>query len=158
MAPIVFAVLAGLFWGIGELCTKSALKSGEVGPVTAVAVRTSVALPVVWALWFAVVRGWLEPLGISAARESVLLGGASGATWWKLALGAGVCAGGLGVGCFYLGIAAGDISLVKPIAFTLAPAFAALGAAALLDEPLTPRKAVGLALVLAGVVLLARKG
>ena len=46
MIPIAFAVLAGLFWGIGELCAKSALKSHEIGPLTAIAVRTVVALPI----------------------------------------------------------------------------------------------------------------
>lgn len=154
MTAIVFAVLAGLAWGVGELCAKSALKSHEVGPVTAIAVRTTVALPVVWALWFAVVRGWLEPLGVSAAREPAILGTASAATWWKLVLGAGVCAGALGIGCFYLGLSAGDISRVKPVAFALAPTFAALGAFLVLGEELSLKKAIGLLLVVAGVLVL----
>ena len=158
MAPIVFAVLAGLCWGIGELCAKSALKSDEVGPVTAIAVRTSFALPVVWAIWFAVMRGWLEPFGILASREPSLVGSASLATWLKLVLGAGICAGALGAGFFYLGIAAGEISRVKPIAFALAPAVAAIGAALVLGEPFTVKKAIGLALVAAGVITLTTKG
>jgi len=154
MAPIVLAVLAGLCWGVGELCAKSALKSNEVGPVTAIAVRTTVALPVLWALWFAVVRGWLEPLGISAGREPALLSTASAATWWKLVLGAGVAAGALGLGLFYLALSVGDLSRVKPIAFALAPTFAAVGAFVFLGEAVTAKKLLGLALVVAGIVVL----
>lgn len=157
MTAIVFAVLAGLAWGVGELCAKSALKSHEVGPLTAIAVRTTVALPVVWAIWFAAVRGWLEPLGIQAVREPAILGSASAATWWKLLLGAGVGAGALGIGFFYLGLAAGDVSRVKPVAFALAPTFAAVGAFLVLGEALSVKKVLGLLLVLAGIVVLTTK-
>lgn len=157
MSPIAFAVLAGLAWGVGELCAKSALKSHEVGPITAIAVRTTVALPVVWAIWFAVVRGWLEPLGIHASREPAILETASAATWMKLVLGAGVGAGALGIGFFYLGLSAGDIGRVKPVAFALAPAFAAVGAFLVLGEELSARKLLGLLLVVAGIVVLTAK-
>ncbi|MFM8642450.1 MAG: EamA family transporter [Phycisphaerales bacterium] len=154
MAAIVWAVLAGLFWAVGELCAKSALKSGEVGPVTAIAVRTSVALPVIWVLWLAATRGWLEPLGVEAAREPEGWTQASAATWWKLALGAGVSAGALGIGCFYLGLSSGDVSRVKPVAFALAPALAAVGAFVLLGESFSAKKLLGLVLIVGGIVVL----
>jgi uncharacterized membrane protein len=80
MAPVIWAALAGLFWAIGELCAKSVLKSGEVGPMTAIAVRATVALPVIWLAWFAASRGWIEPLGVSAAREPAAWTAASAAT------------------------------------------------------------------------------
>ena len=57
MAAVIWAVLAGLCWAVGELCAKSVLKSGQVGPMTALAVRATVALPVIWAVWFAATRG-----------------------------------------------------------------------------------------------------
>lgn len=47
---------------------------------------------------------------------------------------------------------------MKPIAFALAPAVAAVGAALFLGEPFTVKKALGLALVAAGVVTLTTKG
>ena len=154
MAPIVFAILAGLCWGIGELAAKSALKSGEVGPMTAIAVRATVALPVIWAAWLAATRGWLEPIGVSAAREPAGWLQASPATWWKLALGAGVSAGALGLAFFYLGLSAGDVSRVKPVAFALAPTVAAVGAFVLLGEEFSAKKLLGLLLVVAGIVVL----
>ncbi len=108
MAAIVFAVLAGLFWGIGELCAKSVLKSHEVGPMTAIAVRSVVALPVLLLAFVAASRGWLESVGISAAREPTTWVHASSPVMWKLILGAGVSAGAFGVLFFYLGLSAGD--------------------------------------------------
>ena len=154
MAPIVFAILAGLCWGIGELAAKSALKSGEVGPMTAIAVRATIALPVIWAAWLAATRGWLEPFGVSAARESADWMRASPATWWKLALGAGVSAGALGLAFFYLGLSAGDVSRVKPVAFALAPTVAAVGAFVLLGEQFSAKKLLGLLLIVGGIVVL----
>lgn len=154
MAPIVFAILAGLCWGIGELAAKSALKSGEVGPMTAIAVRATIALPVIWAAWLAATRGWLEPFGVSAARESADWMQASPATWWKLALGAGVSAGALGLAFFYLGLSAGDVSRVKPVAFALAPTVAAVGAFVLLGEEFSAKKLLGLLLIVGGIVVL----
>ena len=154
MAPIVFAILAGLCWGIGELAAKSALKSGEVGPMTAIAVRATIALPVIWAAWLAATRGWLEPIGVSAAREPSGWMQASPATWWKLALGAGVSAGALGLAFFYLGLSTGEVSRVKPVAFALAPTVAAVGAFVLLGEAFSAKKLVGLLLIVAGIVVL----
>ena len=158
MASIICAVLAGLCWGIGELAAKSALRSGEVGPITAIAVRTTVALPVIWAAWFAASRGWLESLGVAAAREPAGWMQASAATWWKLVLGAGISAGALGLALFYFGLSVGEVSRVKPIAFAVAPTVAAVGAFVLLGEPVTAKKLAGLALVVVGVVVLTTKG
>jgi len=138
---------------VGELCTKLVLRSGQVGPVSAIAVRTAVALPLLVLAWFAATRGLLEPLGVAASREPA---------WWRadtktlllLILGSGLSAGALGVGFFYLGIAAGDLSKVKPIAFSLAPAIAVVLAWMILGEAMSVRKIASVAMILAGVVLL----
>ena len=154
MAAVIWAVLAGLCWAVGELCAKSVLKSGQVGPMTALAVRATVALPVIWAVWFAATRGWLEPFGVSAAREPAGWQQASAATWWKRVFGAGVAAGAMGLACFYLGLSAGDVSRVKPIAFALAPTIAVAGAFLFLGEEFSAKKLLGLFLVVGGVIVL----
>jgi uncharacterized membrane protein len=69
-------------------------------------------------------------------------------------LGAGISAGALGIVFFYLGLSAGDVSTVKPIAFALAPALAAVGAFVFLGEEPSLRRVVGLVLIVAGVVVL----
>jgi uncharacterized membrane protein len=60
----------------------------------------------------------------------------------------------LGIAFFYLGLASGDVSRVKPVAFALAPAFAAVGAFVLLGESFSAKKLLGLVLILAGIVVL----
>ena len=45
MNAILCAVLAGLAWGVGEIFTKSAINSREVGPFAAALVRAAVTLP-----------------------------------------------------------------------------------------------------------------
>lgn len=148
MQAVLFALLAGLCWGVGEVFTKSVLHSKQVGPLAAIAVRSTVALPVLWIIWAALWRR-LEPAAFWKADAAVL---------WKLALGSGLMAGAGGMAFFYLALHFGDISRVKPIAFAVAPAAAVLIAAAVLGEPLSARKLLAVAFIIAGVVLLASAG
>jgi bacterial/archaeal transporter family protein len=147
MKPILFAVLAGLCWGVGEFLTKSVLRTGKIGPFSVLLVRAVMELPPALIAYFIAVS-WLrtEPSG-----------------WWKLEaplqarliLGPGVLAGFAGVLFFYLGLKFGPITTVKPIAFSIGPAVGALLACTLLGEQMTVVKAFGIVLVLAGVVLVA---
>jgi len=141
MVAIVFAVLAGLCWGVGEVFTKSVLHTKAIGPITAIAVRSTVALPVMWAVWAALVAGRkMEP------ETGTLL---------KLILGSGLIAGAGGMLCFYLALSFGEVSRVKPIAFSLAPAIAVMLGVLFLHEAFDWRKAGGVALIIAGVIVLA---
>lgn len=143
---LVLAIGAGLCWGIGELFTKSVLHTGKIGPVTAIAVRSTVALPVLWTVWYFVVqRAGAEPKDWFKADTVTLL---------KLVLGSGVIAGAAGMLCFYGALHLGPISRVKPVAFALAPAVAVVLAAAFLHEPLGAKKLVAVCLILAGIGLL----
>ena len=146
MKAIALAIAAGLCWGIGELFTKSALHSGRIGPVSLIAIRSTVALPVLWLAyaWFVAHRGQ-EPTGWWHAGPTVL---------GKVILGSGLLAGAGGMLLFYLALGAGEISRVKPVAFTLAPATAVLCAALFLGEPLSVRKVIAVVMVLGGVGLL----
>jgi drug/metabolite transporter (DMT)-like permease len=147
MKAVLCAVMAGLCWGIGELCTKSALHTGKVGPMTIVLVRTLIAAPPA-ALAYLVASTLLptEPTGWWRADTPTTL---------KLILGSGLLAGFGGVFFFYLGLSQGPISVVKPIAFTVGPALAVLLAWLVMKEPMNPSKAIGVACVLLGVVLIA---
>lgn len=148
MRAVVFAILAGVCWGAGELFSKAVLHSGKVGPMTLLLVRTAVALPPV-ALAYLVARRYYasEPQDWWRAGTPTLL---------KLCLGSALLAGFAGTFFFYLGLANGPISTVKPIAFTVGPALAVLVAWLVLGEELTAFKVAGIALVLVGVVLIAR--
>lgn len=149
MKAILLAALAGLCWGVGELCTKSVLHTGRVGPITALAVRSTIALPVLWAAYLIAVRVLkVEPADWRHADAPTLL---------KLVLGSGLVAGAAAMIFFYSALHVGEISRVKPIAFALAPAIASVLAFVVLHEPLSTRKVAGLCVILAGVVLLTGK-
>ncbi|MGP1345146.1 MAG: EamA family transporter [Phycisphaerales bacterium] len=149
MRAIVLAVAAGLCWGIGEVATRSVLHSKQVGPFAAIAVRSTVALPLIWCAYLIAMHG------VHSAREVPgWAGAASSATWAKLVLGSGVVAGAAAMICFYAALSMGEVSKVKPIAFAIAPATGVLLGWLLLGEPMTARKAVGVAIILLGVVVL----
>ena len=82
------------------------------------------------------------------------LGGHPGAT----SLGSGLLAAALALVFFYSALSLGQVSVVKPIAFAVAPVTAVFFGALLLGEPLTVRKMVAIALIAAGIVLMAVPG
>jgi uncharacterized membrane protein len=151
MNGIGLAVLAGLCWGVGELCTKSVLHGHRIGPMAAIAVRSTIALPFLWLAWFLAVRVTrLEPAGSLRSLPAADIA--------KLVLGSGFTAGALGMIFFYAALNLDDISRVKPIAFTIAPATAVLLGWMLLGESFSLRKAVAVGLILLGVGLLTTGG
>lgn len=146
MNALILAILAGLCWGVGEVFTKSVLHSGKIGPITAIAVRSTVALPVLWIVYLVFVHGRrMEPANWVKADWPTLL---------KLICGSGLIAGAGGMICFYASLHLGEISRIKPIAFSIAPATAVLLGWMILGEPMSWPKACGVVLILAGVVLL----
>lgn len=145
---VLFAVLAGLCWGIGEVCARSVLHGGKIGPFMAVAIRSSVALPLIWMAFAAAHR-------FAPAAAGRGLGDLTTREWLLLVLGSGVVAGAAAMICFYISISLGEVSKMKPIAFTVAPVTAVVLGAMFLGESLTPRKLVAVALVVGGVLLLA---
>jgi len=149
MKAILFAVAAGLCWGIGELFTKSVLHTKQVGPITAITIRSTVALPVIWLAYFIAMHlAKSEPKWWETAERATLL---------KLILGSGLVAGAAAMIFFYTALSLGEISRIKPIAFTLAPACAVLLGWLILHEPMTMRKAAAVLMILAGVLLLTGK-
>ena len=153
MQAIIFAVLAGLCWGIGEVCAKAVLHTHKVGPFFAVALRTTIALPIIWGAYLIA-----RKLAPEHAGKGLSLSGQDALTlkqWVLLLGGSGVVAGAFAMIAFYVAISMGEVSKMKPIAFTIAPATAVILGAMFLGEALTVRKVVGVLIVLIGVIVLA---
>src|SRR5215217_4159167 len=149
MKAAMLAMLAGLCWGVGEFFTKQVLHTHRVGPITAIAVRSTVALPVLWAVYLLVVQSrGVEPRDWAQAGAGTLL---------KLALGSGLVAGAAEMLCFYGALNLGAVSKVKPIAFTLAPVVGTLLGWTFLGERMPAVKWVAVGMIVAGVVLLTRE-
>ncbi len=148
MNAVMLAIGAGLCWGVGEVATRSVLHTGKIGPFAAVTIRSSIALPLIWAAWFVARRfSQLEARGIADLDS---------ANWLKLVLGSGLIAGAAAMIFFYAALSIGEVSRIKPIAFALAPATGVLLGWLILGEPISPRKLAGVALILVGVVTLTR--
>jgi uncharacterized membrane protein len=149
MKAILLAIGAGVCWGIGEVATRSVLHTGKVGPVTAIAVRSTVALPVLWIAYVVAVQVMkAEPRDWMQAGTPTLA---------KLVLGSGLVAGAAAMVLFYAALNLGEVSRIKPIAFAVAPAVGALLGWLVLGEAMTPKKAIGIVTILAGVVVLTGK-
>lgn len=150
MKPILLACAAGLCWGIGELFTKSVLHTKQIGPITAITIRSTVALPILWIAYFITMHG-------TKSEPANWWRNADNGTLAKLILGSGLVAGAAAMIFFYTALSLGEISRIKPIAFTLAPATAVLLGWLILQEPMTARKAIACVMILGGVVLLTGK-
>lgn len=143
---ILLAIGAGVCFGVGEVCAKFAIGSGQIGPMTLLALRTASALPlVILTSWLAISWAGTEPAGWLHASPGVLA---------AAVIGSGVVTGALALALFYSAMRLADITVVKPIAFGLAPVTAALVAHAAGLDRVTLPKAVGIALIVAGVVVL----
>ena len=149
MKAILFAVAAGLFWGAGEVATRSVMHSRAIGPMTVLLLRTFIAIPPIIVAWALAVHVFKSP-----AEPRAWFGDMTPGLWWKLILGSGIAAGALAIICFYIAISMGEISRIKPVAFAVAPATAVLLGWLVLGESMDMRKAFAVALILAGVVLL----
>jgi drug/metabolite transporter (DMT)-like permease len=152
-APILCAIAAGLCWGVGEIFTKSAINTKEIGPLGTVLIRAAVTLPLA-------IVGYLVAAKLIRTETQPFWQLLSTMTWLKLILGSGLLAGFAGVFFFYFGLSlpGGEISILRPIAFALAPATAVLLGWWFLGEAMTIRKAFAVVLILAGILLLAGEG
>ena len=60
--------------------------------------------------------------------------------------------------CFYTALSLGEVSVVKPIAFSIAPAVGVLLGWLVLGESMDARKVLAVGLIVAGVVVLTTSG
>ncbi|MFN7021266.1 MAG: EamA family transporter [Phycisphaerales bacterium] len=150
MQAILCAVLAGLCWGVGEIFTKSAINTKEIGPLGTVLLRAAVTLPLA-------VAGYLVARSVLKTEPQEWWREMRPATWAKIIIGSGVLAGFAGVFFFYVGLSlpGGDISRLRPIAFALAPACAVVLGWWFLGEEMSMRKGAAVALIVVGIVMLA---
>ncbi len=149
MNAILLALAAGLLWGVGEVCTRSVLHTKSIGPLAAIAMRSTIALPAIWLAYVVATRA----IGLDSEPRT-WAGGMSTKTWVLLIGGSGLAAGAGAMICFYGALSLGEVSRIKPVAFATAPAVAVLLGWLLLGEAMSGRKALAIMLILAGVVLL----
>ncbi len=138
MKPQLFALLTAICWGVGGYFEKKGLHLGNLSPTMGISIRTLVALVILGAASY---PQWKT---VPQAGSKALL---------YMILGGGVVAGAVGMLCFYTAIKGAPLTRVMPIAFT-SPLFGALMGLIFGGEPLTVKSALGMAMTIAGIVLL----
>ena len=139
MKPQILALITAMAWGIGGFFEKRGLHMGGLSPQVGITIRTAVAFIILGTVSF---PQWsLIP---QAGPKALLL----------MVLGGGVLAGSVGMLSFYAALrGASSLAQVMPIAFT-SPLFSALVGLLFGTEKLTWHTGLGMALTIAGIVLL----
>lgn len=137
---VLFAILAGVAWGLGGYFEKAGLRAMGIPPIAGITLRTAVAL---------VILGLLSiPAWKSIANPSDLK------AWMMIIVGGGFIAGSLGMWSFY-----SSLSLSENLGVTLALAFACSPLTGTIvgllrgDQHIDVRLALGLIAIIAGIVL-----
>jgi len=102
---IIYAVLAGVAWGLGGFFEKTGLQALKLPAIAGITLRTLIALVILGTLSIPAWKQIENPDNIKA--------------WLMVAIGGGVIAGSLGMWSFY-----SSLSLTENLGVTLAIAFA----------------------------------
>jgi transporter family protein len=139
-SSIVFAVLAGVAWGVGGYFEKSGLRAIGLAPIAGITLRTAVAL---------VVLGLVSVPAWRAVKPASL------GPWLMIVIGGGLVAGSFGMWSFYAALRGSEnLGVTLALAFACAPlAGTALGLARG-DQPFNARLGLGILAVAVGIALI----
>jgi len=138
---VLYAILAGVSWGLGGFFEKAGLQQLKLPPIAGITLRTAVALII------------LGTLSIPAWKQ--IENPANTKAWLMMVIGGGVIAGSLGMWSFY-----SSLSLTENLGVTLAIAFAfspLTGTVVGLingTQKLDVKIGLGIAAILIGIVLI----
>lgn len=137
---ILFAILAGAFWGIGGYFEKAGLKAMGMPPITGITLRTLIALLI---------------LGIISIPSWKLIQNPSNTSaWLMIIIGGGIVAGSLGMWSFYAALAKSEnLGVTLAIAFAMSPIAGTLLGIIKGTQEINLKIVVGILLIVAGIVL-----
>lgn len=137
---VLFAILAGVAWGLGGYFEKAGLRAMGIPPIAGITLRTAVALVILGLLSIPAWKAIANPSDLKA--------------WMMIVIGGGIIAGSLGMWSFY-----SSLSLSENLGITLALAFACSPLTGTIvgllrgDQHIDLRLALGLVAIIAGIVL-----
>lgn len=137
---ILFAILAGAFWGIGGYFEKAGLKAMGMPPITGITLRTLIALLI---------------LGIISIPSWKLIQNPSNTTaWLMIIIGGGIIAGSLGMWSFYAALAKSEnLGVTLAIAFAMSPIAGTLLGVIKGTQEINLKIIVGILLIVVGIIL-----
>lgn len=138
---ILFALIAGLSWGIGGYFEKAGLRTMGIPPIAGITLRTTVA---VFFLGLLSIPAWKmiqNPSSISA--------------WVMIIIGGGIVAGSLGMWSFYKSLAETEnLGVTLAIAFSVSPLAGTLIGLIRGNQPMDWKTAAGMIAIIIGIVIL----
>ena len=138
---LLYAILAGVTWGLGGFFEKTGLRGLGLPPIAGITVRTTIALIILGLLSIPAWKHIENPSNIRA--------------WLMVAIGGGIIAGSLGMWSFY-----SALSLTENLGVTLAIAFAFSPIAGTVtglihgSQKIDVKTGLGLAAIIIGIVLI----
>ncbi len=138
---ILFAILAGAFWGIGGYFEKAGLKEMGLPPIAGITLRTFVALIFLGLLSISSWKMIQNPNNVNA--------------WLMIIIGGGIIAGSLGMWSFYTALAKSEnLGVTLAIAFAMSPIAGTLLGLIRGTQELNLKIAIGILLIVLGIVLI----
>jgi uncharacterized membrane protein len=138
---LIYAVLAGVCWGVGGYFEKVGLKTLALPPIAGITLRTAVAFVALGIVSIPAWKGFAPPGGMTSA-------------WLMIAVGGGIVAGSLGMWSFYSSLAASEnLGVTLAVAFALSPVAGTLTGLLRGDQTMELKTALGLLAIVVGIVL-----
>ncbi len=143
MRPEVWAILTAILWATGAFFGKRGMAQAGLEPQQGLTIRLVISALVLLGLTAPRLGELVRGLGTEVGRRGI----------GQVALFEGLVAGSLGMLAFYTALRHGALSRVVPLAFTV-PLWGFLLGVLVAGEAVTLTKAIGVAAVVAGIVLL----
>lgn len=137
---IFYAILAGIFWGVGGYFEKAGMREMGMPPIAGITVRTFVALLI---------------LGlISLSSWSLIQNPYNTKAWLMMIIGGGIIAGSFGMWSFYTALVKSEnLGVTLAVAFAMSPVAGTLLGLIKGTQELNWKITTGILLIVIGIVL-----
>jgi len=138
---IIYAVLAGVAWGVGGYFEKAGLKAIGLPPITGIALRTAIALVILGLLSIPAWQAVNKSAGIKA--------------WLMIIIGGGVIAGSLGMWSFYSSLSLTDnLGVTLAVAFAFSPIAGTVTGLIKGNQQMDLKTGLGMIFIISGIILI----
>jgi len=138
---VVYAILAGIAWGVGGYFEKAGLRHMGIPPIAGITLRTVVALIILGLLSIPAWRSIANPSSVKA--------------WLMIIIGGGIIAGSLGMWSFYSALAESEnLGVTLAIAFAFSPVAGTVVGLIKGNQHIDIKTGLGMLAIIAGIVLI----
>lgn len=138
---ILYAIIAGVAWGIGGYFEKAGLRAMGIPPIAGITLRTAVAVIV---LGLISIPAWKSVASPSDTQA-----------WMMIVIGGGIVAGSLGMWSFYTALSTSEnLGVTLALAFACSPLAGTVFGLIRGDQHIDARIGLGLTAIIIGIVLL----